>query len=377
MQKVLFPVNKVFSITLVMPLFIQVFKILGVGIHLNVVLLFLLSLYLFGSVLVNYRNLGIGKISAAFFIFFILSLLQIISLSRILPILFFFQCFLLTLFIPHDKFGSVIRDNRKLIYFVTVVYVSVSLLLLALKVNFNPTDGRFYGLAYSPTTFVLYLVVLLALFHYVYKSNLEFHILFCTSIVLTFFSGTRTGLLLLLLLPVNNYIYDRYLRSKTMVRVILFVFILTIYPLIEYISLSNPEWVEFRFSGDESEVDYSYASRMAYTAAVADEWVNGSQSSKLVGFGTEFSRMKIIDLFDEDIQLHNDFLRVIVDFGLPAALVFLSIIYSLSRNNKYSYFLALVYLFSFYHNMIYEVFLFNTLLFMYKTRYKKEVLVWK
>lgn len=247
-------------------------------------------------------------------------------------------------------------------------------MLLLLHVNFNPTDGRFYGLAYSPTTFVLFLVVLLVLFHYVYRSSFIFFVLFGLSIVLTYFSGTRTGLLLLILLPINNYFYDKYLHSKKWIRLALFLFIMAIYPLAEFITITNPELVEHRFAEDD-EVDYSYATRIAFTAAIAEEWVEGNPAKKVFGFGTEFSRMKILYLYDEDIQLHNDFLRFGVDFGLPAMLIFISIIFSLSRNNKYSFFLALIYLFSFYHNMIYEVFLFNILLFLNRADTEKRLIV--
>jgi hypothetical protein len=195
---------------------------------------------------------------------------------------------------------------------------------------------------------------------------LTFYVLFGISVVLTFFSGTRTGLLLLLLLPLNNAVYDRFLRSKKLVRVLLFVFIMAAYPVAEYVSINNPELLEYRVT-NEDKTDYSYATRIIFTAEVVNEWLHGNWWEKVFGFGTEFSRITIFDIYDEDVQLHNDFLRFVVDFGIPATLFFLGIIYSLSRNNKYSFFLALVYLFSFYHNMIYEIFLFNALLFMFKT----------
>lgn len=368
MGKFLFPIHRVLSMTIMMPLFIQVFRAAGVTMHINVLLLFALTALMMVTALVNHKNIGINRLGICFFIFLVLSILQIITFSKILPILFFLQCFLLTLFLHYEKIDLMLVENKKIIFFTTVLYIGISVLLLLLNLNFDVDLGRFYGLGYSPTTFVIYLVVYLVLFHYLFGSSKTFYLLFVLSLVLTYFSGTRTGLLLLLLLPLNNYFYDRYLHSKKMVRLLMIVFIIGVYPLSDIISVTNPELLEVRFTDGEEKIDYSYATRMAFTADVVNEWLIGGWEKKLLGFGTEFSRLTILKFYDEDHQLHNDFLRLNVDFGFPVLLMFVGIIYSLSSNNKYSFFLALIYMFSFYHNLIYEAFLFNTFLFMSKAK---------
>ncbi|MFO0323105.1 MAG: hypothetical protein ACK504_11845, partial [Bacteroidota bacterium] len=107
---------------------------------------------------------------------------------------------------------------------------------------------------------------------------------------------------------------------------------------------------------------------------VYNEYLNKtSVGEKLFGKGSEEARKLVLKKIKYDIFPHNDFIRLAYDFGIICTILFLFFLYRISRINNVSFLILLLYLFSFYHNMVYDFFLISILVFYSGIKHKNEI----
>ena len=236
-------------------------------------------------------------------------------------------------------------------------------LLLALSILFLPDQDRYFASRYfsflsSPTVFSVYIEVFLILFLCFSKNNRLKIVLFCLAGVFIILTKTRLNLLFFVTIPVMIYYSHKLYNFKFRIVVIYLVCLNLLYPLYNLLVQSEVGRDALVASRYESGKDASFGLRNhLHLIVYRDYMLNSTMSEKILGRGSEVSRKIVIDNLRKDILPHNDFMRFTLDFGILTMIVFIIFIYRVASSNYVSSILFLLYLFSFYHNMIYDFFL--------------------
>ena len=82
----------------------------------------------------------------------------------------------------------------------------------------------------------------------------------------------------------------------------------------------------------------------------------------LFGKGNEYSRLLVKDILNKDLFPHNDFYRIIIDWGFLGSLVFFVYVYRIAKQNTASLMISILYLILFYSNMIFNLFIISILI---------------
>jgi hypothetical protein len=242
--------------------------------------------------------------------------------------------------------------------------------------NFGYTElGRFKSFLLSPTVFTVFLDALFIIYLYLYSKN-KFSIFFLFLVLFYFHieSGTRLNLLFLFLIfPIYHFI--RY-KSNFFKIIILLIYILSLnflYPAYEYFTLKNESNIlASRYTDNR---DASFGLRLSLFNTMVDTYLSSSVNEKVFGNGSEYTRRIIIKKYGQDLLGHNDFLRLIIDFGFISLVLYMFFIIRLALKNNLTYLLVMLYLLSFYHNMIYSYYLISLIIitsFSQKYQFKKH-----
>jgi len=86
---------------------------------------------------------------------------------------------------------------------------------------------------------------------------------------------------------------------------------------------------------------------------------------KIFGKGNEYSRRFIENLMEIDLMPHNDYMRILIDWGFLGFVIFSFLLYKLAVKNNYTLFVALVYMILFYSNLVFNIFLISILILMF------------
>lgn len=234
--------------------------------------------------------------------------------------------------------------------------LGISIVLLFDQTRYA-TLGRYSGFAISPTTFTVFLD---SIFIFYIFSNSKQKYKFIAFFLVLFFSlisETRLNTLFILMLPVLYYLLES-INTKITRSVILSGYIIglnLIYPLYNYYIQSNDN--NMFAQRYESGTDSSFGLRYAMFNIVTDDISNSTIQEIFVGKGRGYSRQLILGEYDIDLQPHNDFLRFLLDYGLFASFIFLTILFLLAIQNNLSTLISMLYFLAFYHNMIYSYYL--------------------
>lgn len=126
-----------------------------------------------------------------------------------------------------------------------------------------------------------------------------------------------------------------------------------LYPIYLYLK-ERTALVAYRYEGG---YDPSFNTRIYFQKQVIESIKNGSIKEIAFGHGTEYSRLMILRMNGGDYLPHNDFLRILNDFGVVGFLLFLVMLCSIAIRNITTCCIVLLYLIAFYHNMVYNFFL--------------------
>ncbi|MFO0478153.1 MAG: hypothetical protein ACK50L_05175 [Bacteroidota bacterium] len=300
------------------------------------------------------------------FIIILLNTNDIRYLKPLLFIVYLINLYLLSLTINF-------KENEKLIKYAFVSFVILSVLYLGYSHRYLDGD-RYFAFLISPTVYSVYAEVFLILLIYIIKKPSVKFVVFVIAGIFIVISKTRLNLVFYISIPFLIYLLENVKVSKLRV-VLVYIFCLNmLYPIYSFLvqfDFGKKSLVSSRY---ESGRDSSFGLRNHINYLVYNEYLNKtSVGEKLFGKGSEEARKLVLKKIKYDIFPHNDFIRLAYDFGIICTILFLFFLYRISRINNVSFLILLLYLFSFYHNMVYDFFLISILVFYSGIKHKNEI----
>src|SRR5690606_35699011 len=141
--------------------------------------------------------------------------------------------------------------------------------------------------------------------------------------------------------------------------VIFYSVLFFVYPLYSVVIEYLPEIVTLRY---EDARDASFGLRMRLYRLIEQDFYNSNYWDLLFGKGNEYSRLLEESEIGQDILPHNDFFRILDDWGLLGAILFFVFLYRIAKRNITSLMLSLCYLVIFYSNMVFNLFVVSILM---------------
>jgi hypothetical protein len=274
------------------------------------------------------------------------------------PLLFFFYLFNFYLI----SLTIVFREHRKLVSGVFLVFATLSILFLFRSDRYLDGD-RYFSFMLSPTVFSVYAEVFLIIILSQTREMKKRMFIFLFAGFFIFITKTRLNLFFYISIPALLYLFENYRISKWKILVVYIFCLNMLYPIYTYLvtfEFGKTTLVSSRYGSGH---DSSFGLRNYLNYLTYEEFYDASFWEKMFGSGTEHARKLIIEKLKYDLFTHNDFIRFAYDFGLVATILFLVFLYRISIRNYISFMLLLLYLFSFYHNMIYDFFLISILIY--------------
>lgn len=260
-----------------------------------------------------------------------------------------------------------IADKKLITGFVTIFTLLSFIFLLS---DNRYITGRYTGFLSSPTVYSVYLEVFLILSLYFIKRTSVKAVLFLVAGFFVLLTKTRLNIFFYFSIPLIIYYLERWNPDKFKIILVFIVTLNLVYPIYERLSKTETAG-KLLVSRYEGQRDASFGLRLYMNNALLEDYkANSNLFQKVFGRGTETSRKIMEEKLGKDWPPHNDFLRFTVDFGLLATILYLVILFRIARNNNLSFVLLLLYLFSFYHNMIYDFLL--VALIIYFSAFNKE-----
>lgn len=301
----------------------------------------------------------------------ILLLLTIYNFSSVrysLPLVFVLYLFILQLFL--SKYSSTVHysDFR---YFKQYLYLYVFLSIFFIVVPLSPSQKifRFDGFLGSPTVYSAYLVLLYILALPQFK-KIKYKVLWYFIVLLfVYLSKTRLVLILIIFLPVLYLAVDLLRLSIKRIFLATFLILLFVYPAYKVVVDYFPNLVTLRY---EEGKDRSYDLRFYLYSITQEDFFKQDLKTKVLGQGNEHSRLFIKDKLSMDIFPHNDFIRVVSDWGLLGAFFFFLIIYRYGVRSKVALMIAIIYLIQFYSNLVFNMFLVSILVMVSTLSHSQE-----
>lgn len=278
------------------------------------------------------------------------------ELSFSLYLVFIFFLTLLNLFINTE-----IEISKYYIYIrgIIIIYFFTSLVLTFLPQysSLLGNEYRYTGIWISPTVCGISSLIYYTTFLNCSskKDTLMRGCLYIILMVLLVLAKSRLNIFLGILLPFYFY----FISSKSLILhkrklFLSFVFIsILFYPIYQYTKISS---FDTRLNAADSD-----ASRLAYSVLLLDDFKSSSFIEKVFGHNANSS----VSLLGGSIKPHNDFLRIVYDYGVVFLFLYMFILYYYYKSSKYMSFVIVIYIFSFYHNMIFDFFLLIYLILMH------------
>jgi len=278
-----------------------------------------------------------------------------------LPLFFASYLFLLGLNLSNGSRIDYSINKVALNYF--YIYLALSLVFL-LFFDFSQTlvGDRFRGFTGSPTTYSAIITIVYLIWDGTnQKWTLKRIILFSLLFYLVFLSKTRLLLIFLLLYPFILYIMGKKKLKYRLVFVSAVVILFFIYPLYGVVVDYFPQLVSLRYQDGR---DASFGLRYHLYNINIQEYFNGNWAQMLFGRGNEFSRLFVLEKMGGDLFPHNDFVRILLDWGAIGLITFLFILYKIAITNRTVLMISLVYLVLFYSNMVFSLFIISILMLL-------------
>jgi len=273
----------------------------------------------------------------------------------------FFLFFLYFLFY-NDKSQIGLPKNFFTFFLFFLFFLSTLLLFVDSRYSLGE-QNRFLGFSISPTVFavVVEAVMILGLVTFKIKQH-RILIVICT-LFFVVLSKTRLNLILFLFVPFIPLIESRSNFFRIFVLVVFSLSLILIYPLYDLL-LHTDVFSEVLGSRYHDGRDASFGLRNALFSLGVKIIAESSFFQLLFGHGAEYSRLAVIEVYNMDLKIHNDFIVILIDYGLIFTLYFLFKIIQIGARNPYSFLAVVLYFISFYHNMVLSIFL---LLIIYYT----------
>ena len=291
-------------------------------------------------------------------IIILVSIYNFSSIRYSLPILFTCYIFILQFFL--SKYSSTVHytDFK---YFKQYLFFYLSLSLFFIIVPLSPSQRifRFEGFLGSPTVYSAFLVLLYILALPSFKKNRTKLIWYSVVFLFVFLSKTRLVLLLMIVLPFLYFAIEKWKISLKKIFVSIFLVLLFLYPAYSVVIEYFPNLVTIRY---EKGKDRSYDLRFYLYSFTQEDFLKQELKEKLLGQGNEHSRLLIKKRIKKDIYPHNDFIRIVNDWGIIGFFIFTIIVYRYAIRTKIALLVAIMYLIQFYSNLVFNMFLISILI---------------
>lgn len=288
------------------------------------------------------------------------SLLNFSSSRYSLPIFFTIYSCILFLFLKNLIDKSL---NFKLLSYFFILMIGLSIPMIFLKSGYTVAN-RFTGFIGSPTIYSGFLASFFIIISYRYKMwTFKFVALFLITLYLVYITKTRLLLILIMIYPILRILTQRKAwASRKFIFILFYISTLMIYPLYSFITNLFPTLVTLRYGKKE---DSSFSLRNYLFEELKDLFLEGNVKEIWFGRGNEYSRLYIEELMGFDLMPHNDYLRLLIDWGIIGFIIFSIILYKIAIKNDLSLYLSLIYMLLFYSNTIFNLFLVSLLLIFF------------
>ena len=261
----------------------------------------------------------------------------------------------LTVFIAYHLLSGMKPPAKdRVVVYLLWLYIFASLLTLPFASRYQ-TESRFTGFALTPTVYSVYLETILIAFWYT-RHRLAWKVLaYVVVFGFVVLSGTRLNLLFIAGLPFLALAVHRWPSSKGLLLVVAVVSLNLLYPAYAWYNETTGQAVAAGRHDDAS--DRSFELRYSIFVTLTAEVVSRDATGLLLGTGAGSARRQVIESFDRDLLPHNDFLRMVYDFGLVTLLVFLLLLHLIAKRSVPGFLMLNLYLVAFYHNMAFSYYL--------------------
>ncbi len=247
---------------------------------------------------------------------------------------------------------------KSVIVNIAFIYLAFSVLNLFINSSFE-NQGRFSGFTNSATTYSIFIIALIILLLRSKIPAYSKYIIYLIGFFLIGITLTRLNLFFYLLLPALLLI-SKTSRTKRGLFLLSYIVLLNlVYPVYSYISNQNKELIKVRYADGR---DASFGLRLILFNEVYENWQSSPTLNKYFGNGLENARLYVYTNHKIDLLPHNDFIRILNDFGLIPASLFFLWLFRLVNTNRTTFLLGCLYFLSFYHNMVYNLFIISLLI---------------
>lgn len=293
-----------------------------------------------------------------FFIFLIFFITSTYITGQYKPL--FFMLFVFVLFYDESPQSDILKIDFK---FFLIFLFSLSALLAVFHSKALLVDQmRFAGFSMSPTVFAVTIQAVMILGLLVFKTKRHRILIIICAFIFVLLSRTRTNLILFLFIPFIPFLDKRSNSFRMFILVMFSLFIILVYPLydlfIQTDIFASSGMFESRL---EDGRDASFGLRYHFFSIGVNIISESSVFQFLFGHGAEYSRLAVIEEFDMDLKIHNDFIVLLIDYGLVFTIFFLSKLVQIGSRNPYAFLAVVLYLISFYHNMVLSLLLLLTI----------------
>jgi hypothetical protein len=166
-------------------------------------------------------------------------------------------------------------------------------------------------------------------------------------------------LLITLVLPILFFSIDFWKLSLKKILLVTTLILLFLYPAYKTVVDYFPNLVTMRYDKGD---DKSYQLRYYLYSITQEDFLRQDLVNTFLGQGNEHSRLFVLNELGIDLYPHNDFIRLINDWGILGALLFFILIYRYGIKTKISLMVAILYLIQFYSNLIFNLFFISVLI---------------
>lgn len=323
---------------------------------------FLVLIVLFTAVVLQNRLVFKIKNSVNVILTVMLVAVSLINFSTLrfsLVILFSVYLFVIHLFLS-VVFSEGFHINKKLLDKFFISFLLCSFFFLFLDHSYMLVGNRYMGFTGSPTTFSGILVTVFIVLDATLSPFGKKRLLYIFLVLLfVYLSKTRLVLLFFATYPLLYFLVKRKALNFGTVFLVFFGVLFFVYVLYGLVIEKFPELITLRYKDAR---DASFGLRFELYKIIESDFYSGNIWEILFGKGNEHSRLLIIQEKGKDLFPHNDFVRVINDWGVIGAMTFFILLYRLAVKNITSLFISLLYLILWYSNMVFNLFLISILL---------------
>ncbi|PJC07731.1 MAG: hypothetical protein CO068_04620 [Flavobacteriaceae bacterium CG_4_9_14_0_8_um_filter_34_30] len=275
-----------------------------------------------------------------------------------LPLFFIIYAFVLQFFLTKYS-NSIHYSDFNYFKHYFIFYIILSILFILFPLSPFQKLSRFDGFLGSPTVYSAYLVLLYILSLSNFKTNLPKILGYLIVLVFVYLSKTRLILLLMIIIPLLSVAIDYWKLSLKKIFLTIFLVLIFLYPAYKTVVEYFPNLVTMRY---EQGKDRSYDLRYYLYVITQEDFSKQDLKTKIFGQGNEHSRLFVKKKLNGDVYPHNDFIRIISDWGILGGVLFFLLLYRYAIRSKIALIITIIYMIQFYSNLIFNLFLISILL---------------